>query len=159
VANLRNNPAIEINVVDPFARKGYRFKGTAEIHATGETYGRGLEVLRQRGYGTETVRHIVLVTVERALPLLSPVYASGAAEEDVRARWREYYSELLADAETGSTSERLAAKDGDAWRDNRLTRVLDRIGHAHRLVLSTWWALERAWHVPVPVTEQRHRRG
>src|SRR5690348_17038143 len=30
--NLRENPAIEINVVDPFARRGYRFKGTAAVH-------------------------------------------------------------------------------------------------------------------------------
>ena len=27
VDNLRRNPAIEINVVDPFSRRGYRFKG------------------------------------------------------------------------------------------------------------------------------------
>src|ERR671930_1287235 len=31
VANLRANPAVEINVVDQFARKGYRFKGRAEV--------------------------------------------------------------------------------------------------------------------------------
>src|SRR5919201_4351 len=29
VRNLRQNPAIEINVVDPIVRKGYRFKGNA----------------------------------------------------------------------------------------------------------------------------------
>ena len=29
VANLRTNPGIEVNVVDPFVRKGYRFKGRA----------------------------------------------------------------------------------------------------------------------------------
>lgn len=33
VRNLEQNPAIELNVVDPFVRKGYRFKGTAERHA------------------------------------------------------------------------------------------------------------------------------
>ena len=32
MTNLRNNPAIEINVVDAFLRKGYRFKGTARIN-------------------------------------------------------------------------------------------------------------------------------
>ena len=31
VANLRANPAVEINVVDPLTRKGFRFKGTARI--------------------------------------------------------------------------------------------------------------------------------
>ena len=29
IANLRQNPALEINVVDVLSRKGYRFKGTA----------------------------------------------------------------------------------------------------------------------------------
>jgi len=35
VANLRNNAAVEVNVVDPFARKGYRFKGTGEVVVEG----------------------------------------------------------------------------------------------------------------------------
>lgn len=29
IANLKKNPAVELNVVDPFVRKGYRFKGRA----------------------------------------------------------------------------------------------------------------------------------
>jgi predicted pyridoxine 5'-phosphate oxidase superfamily flavin-nucleotide-binding protein len=33
IANLTANPAIEINVVDPLVRKGYRFKGTAGCSA------------------------------------------------------------------------------------------------------------------------------
>lgn len=99
VANLRHNPAIEINVVDPFVRKGYRFKGTADIHEGGEAYRRGLEVLRERGYNTDTVKHIVLVTVERALPLLSPVYSTGANEGEVRARWARHFAALLAAVE------------------------------------------------------------
>jgi uncharacterized protein len=98
VANLRRNPAIEINVVDPFVRKGYRFKGTATIHARGDTYQRGLGVLQERGYQTDTVKHIVLVAVERALPLLSPVYIGGAREDKVRARWAQHFAGLLAAA-------------------------------------------------------------
>lgn len=35
VANLRQNPSVDVNVVDPFARKGYRFKGTATILEAG----------------------------------------------------------------------------------------------------------------------------
>ena len=35
VANLRAKPAIEVNVVDPIARKGYRFKGSAEVLSEG----------------------------------------------------------------------------------------------------------------------------
>ena len=29
--NLNSNPRIEVNFVDPFVRKGYRFAGTAEV--------------------------------------------------------------------------------------------------------------------------------
>ena len=31
MANLRHNPALELNVVDVYSRKGYRFKGTVSI--------------------------------------------------------------------------------------------------------------------------------
>ena len=31
IENLTNNPSIEINVIDPFSRMGYRFKGLANI--------------------------------------------------------------------------------------------------------------------------------
>ena len=31
IENLRHNPAIELNVVDPFTRRGFPFKGRAEI--------------------------------------------------------------------------------------------------------------------------------
>src|SRR5260221_12482080 len=36
VQNLRANPAIEVNVVDPIARRGYRFKGQATVVDGGE---------------------------------------------------------------------------------------------------------------------------
>ena len=31
IENLRHNPAIELNVVDPFTRRGFRFKGAAKV--------------------------------------------------------------------------------------------------------------------------------
>ena len=38
VQNLLFNPAVEINVVDVFIRKGYRFKGTAKVLSAGEIF-------------------------------------------------------------------------------------------------------------------------
>src|SRR5699024_7168566 len=35
-ANLRRHPRLDINTVDPSARRGYRFKGRAEIVPAGE---------------------------------------------------------------------------------------------------------------------------
>ena len=38
IANLKANPAIEINVVDWFTRKGYRFKGIATVIEAGPRF-------------------------------------------------------------------------------------------------------------------------
>src|SRR5437764_2190342 len=38
IENLRINASIEINVVDPMVRKGYRFKGTAGVLASGDVF-------------------------------------------------------------------------------------------------------------------------
>ena len=86
IANLRVNPTIEINVVDPVVRKGWRFAGRAQLHEHGPVYERALELLRERGYCTtpERVRTIVLVRVATAEPLVSPAYDNGATEAAVR---------------------------------------------------------------------------
>jgi uncharacterized protein len=88
VRNLADNPSIEINVVDPVVRKGYRFKGRASLHGDGETFERGLALLRERGYDArrERVRTIVLVAVEHAGPLTSPAYDGGAREDRIAAQ-------------------------------------------------------------------------
>jgi hypothetical protein len=97
VRNLRENPWIEINVVDPIVPKGYRFKGRAELHTGGKVYEHGLRLLEERGYDArrERIETIVKVRVERALPLVSPAYDGGASEDEVAARW-EAHAETLA---------------------------------------------------------------
>jgi len=100
VANLRLNSAVEINVVDPFARKGYRFKGTAELVTAGELFDRILTFYRNRWTDTAsakpepTVRAFVLVNVERALPLISPAYDDGTDESRIRTTWVAYFKAL-----------------------------------------------------------------
>src|SRR5919201_3534980 len=66
VRNLERNPAIELNVVDPIVRKGYRFKGQAAVHSDGELYERGLRVLAERDSTTprERINAIVIVAIE-----------------------------------------------------------------------------------------------
>jgi len=93
VTNLRANPQVEVNVVDPIRRKGYRFAGTAEILTSGTRY---QEILawfgRERGtdYGPRA-KAAVLITVTRAEPLISPAYDDGSSETEVSARWRQRY--------------------------------------------------------------------
>ena len=36
VENIASNPYVEVNVVDPIVRRGYRFKGTATVATSGE---------------------------------------------------------------------------------------------------------------------------
>ncbi len=97
VANLRTNPAVEVNVVDPIVRKGYRFKGRATVHAGDDVYSEALGRLEALGYDAspERVRAIVLIRVERAAELVSPAYDGGASEGEVAAPWRARYGRSL----------------------------------------------------------------
>jgi uncharacterized protein len=96
VENLSTNPHIEINVVDPMTRKGFRFKGIAAVHTSGEAYERGLEILRAQGSSAsdDRVRAIVVIDVTDAAALVSPAYDDGATEQAVSASWLEYYTDL-----------------------------------------------------------------
>ncbi len=93
LANLRDNPWLEINVVDPVARKGYRFLGTATIYSEGLRFDEVVSFYRQNGV-TSPINAVVLVEVTRVRPLISPAYDSGATEDEVRSRWREYFEAL-----------------------------------------------------------------
>ncbi len=104
VANLRQNPTVEVNVVDPIVRKGYRFRGNAEVLSSGSTFDDIVAFYRKRGVSS-AIRHVVLVQVERALPLVSPAYDSGATEAEVRARWERYWSSMQQGSAPEPTGE------------------------------------------------------
>ena len=101
VANLQKNPAVEINVVDVVRRKGFRFKGTATVVSEGPRFQELLSVYQGSGAGVQDsvramIRRLVLVKVERALPLTSPAYDLGLTEQEVTKQWEEYWRELRA---------------------------------------------------------------
>lgn len=93
VANLRANPAVEINVVDQTLRKGWRFKGVAEVFSEGVRFDQLLNFLRATG-SRSPIANVVLVKVERAEPLVSPAYDQGLTEAEVTARWDAHWQEL-----------------------------------------------------------------
>ena len=93
IANLRHNPVLEINVVDNLSRRGYRFKGTATILGEGALFEELIEFYKRRG-STTAKRHVVLVKIERAVPVISPVYDLGQSETQVSGRWRRYWEDL-----------------------------------------------------------------
>jgi len=84
---------VEINVVDPLLRKGYRFKGIARVLGDGALFDEILAFFRKRGVSSP-IKHVVVIQVERALPLVSPAYDSGATEEEVRGRWQDYWRSI-----------------------------------------------------------------
>lgn len=98
VENLRSRPAVEVNVVDPFLRKGFRFRGTAEVLPPEADTERFLHFFSHMGVdrAKERIRSVVLIRVETAAPLVSPAYDTGLSEEEVRTRWRVYYNRLAA---------------------------------------------------------------
>ena len=93
VSNLRTNPSVEINVVDHFVRKGYRFKGTAQVLNSGPEFDRYVEFFAKRGVfnAPDRIRAIVTVRVEQARPLISPGYDHVPDDATARAYWLKYY--------------------------------------------------------------------
>ena len=94
VRNLRANPAIEVNAIDIFMRRGYRFRGTATLELPGSAvYAQIAEPFwaeNGRGFPNHAV---VNIAVEKALPVLSPAYTfiDGVTEEALRAAYYAKY--------------------------------------------------------------------
>src|SRR5262245_13677059 len=61
LANLRQNPSIEANVVDPIVRKGYRFKGVATVVDSGALHDQAMDFYKLRGAPLELIREVVLI--------------------------------------------------------------------------------------------------
>jgi predicted pyridoxine 5'-phosphate oxidase superfamily flavin-nucleotide-binding protein len=92
VDNIRRGSLVEVNVVDPLVRKGYRFKGPGEVHDRGTNrYDEGIERLREAGSTlVDRVKAIVVIEVLEARAVVSPVYDDGRlTEADVARMFRE----------------------------------------------------------------------
>jgi predicted pyridoxine 5'-phosphate oxidase superfamily flavin-nucleotide-binding protein len=105
IENLSRNPAIEINVVDPFVRKGFRFKGKATVLREGSLFEEILAFYQRSGV-KNPIRSIVLVKVERASPLISPGYSRGVTEDEMRAQFQRYYLSLNRGQADSPTADR-----------------------------------------------------
>jgi uncharacterized protein len=97
VANIRRGSAVEVNLVDPFTRKGYRFKGSAVVHDRGTAdYDEGVRRLEESGSAVaDRARTIVVLRVLEARPLTSPAYDDGTTtEQDLIRRYQERFDRL-----------------------------------------------------------------
>lgn len=92
--NVRIDPRVEVNFIDPFVRKGYRFAGTAVVIERGEASFDALFAHFQQSALASRIRSIVTIKVTRALPVVSPVYDDGRAEGVVRRNWVTRFRKL-----------------------------------------------------------------
>jgi predicted pyridoxine 5'-phosphate oxidase superfamily flavin-nucleotide-binding protein len=86
VANLRGNPAVEVNVVDPLLRKGWRFAGRGTVHDSGPVFDAVVAAF-DRPPSAAPARAVVVIDVDRAEQLVSPAYDSGASDDEIADRW------------------------------------------------------------------------
>jgi predicted pyridoxine 5'-phosphate oxidase superfamily flavin-nucleotide-binding protein len=103
IHNLLSNPSIEINIVDIFLRKGYRFKGVAKVLSEGPLFDEVISFYRNLG-ATYTIHNIVLIKVDRILPVLSPAYDTGLSEDEIKKRWTDYWSSFYPEEKNSEDS-------------------------------------------------------
>ncbi|MEV0183184.1 pyridoxamine 5'-phosphate oxidase family protein [Streptomyces sp. NPDC050625] len=102
--NLRRDPRLEICSVDFIRRRGYRFKGTVELLPPGHPAYEWLNnwLLEQNGPGYPA-NEVVLLHVERILPVLSPAYTVKHIDEAVLSQsWAEKYGLVVTPEGDGS---------------------------------------------------------
>jgi uncharacterized protein len=92
IRNLQANPSVEINIVDPVVRKGYRFKGSATVLREGEVFDKVKTMFSEEA--ASRTRAVVVIEVSKAEPLISPVYDWGMTEDEVRAQYKQRLVEL-----------------------------------------------------------------
>ena len=88
--NLQENPSIEINVVDPFQRSGYRFKGDGKIINDGPEFDKILDYYTKAGVKSK-INSVVLVDVKSMSEVTSPSYDLGATKDELISKWKKYY--------------------------------------------------------------------
>ena len=91
IQNLQDNPSVEINVVDPFQRLGYRFKGDGKIINEGSEFDKILDYYRNIGVKSK-INSVVVVDVKSMSEVTSPSYDLGVTKDELISKWKKYYS-------------------------------------------------------------------
>jgi hypothetical protein len=96
ILNLRRNPAIEINVVDIFQRRGYRFTGAATVLEPGlAEYSMIADWVRATNGPEYPVDHVVRVETTSISPLLSPAHVFAdppRSQDEISATYHQKYN-------------------------------------------------------------------
>ena len=91
IENLTKNPSIEINVIDPFSRMGYRFKGMANVLSAGSDFKKILDYFQKKGIKSK-ISDIIVVDVKSFSKITSPSYDLGLKKDDLVKKWKQYYN-------------------------------------------------------------------
>jgi len=93
VNNLKTNPRVEINVIDPLSRKGYLFRGEAKLLHEGTLFEEILNHYRLNGVKSP-INSIVLTYISDVSEVISPLYDMGISEEDIKSKWKKHFQNL-----------------------------------------------------------------
>lgn len=94
VENVRRDPRVEVNCVHFLRRRGYRFRGTAQViePGSGSEYDEIANWLKAKHGPAFSVYRAVKIKVNRVIPVQSPAYTVGCQHEaQVISEWRERY--------------------------------------------------------------------
>ena len=91
--NLENNPAVEINVIDPLLRKGFRFKGMATILRSGDEFSKIVSHYKENGIKSEILA-VVKIKLDTIKEVTSPLYDLGLTEDEIKEKWKKLYSDF-----------------------------------------------------------------
>lgn len=96
IANLRRLSRVEINFIDPFARKAVRARGEARL--VGRDEGE-FETLLPKWSAiwpdlAPRIRHLVVIKLDRAAIVTTPPYDDGATEQAMIALYKAKFAEI-----------------------------------------------------------------
>lgn len=95
IRNLKRNPAVEINVVDIFQRRGYRFSGRASIlQPNNDEYSMIADWVWETNGREYPVNHVVKIETTSIAPLLSPAHVFARpprSQEEISSTYYQKY--------------------------------------------------------------------
>ena len=93
MSNLEKNPILEINVVNPLTRKGYRFKGKSQILKDNDEFSKIITFYKDKGIKSK-INAVVKMHVETIREITSPLYDLGFSEQEIKEKWKKHYLSL-----------------------------------------------------------------
>jgi hypothetical protein len=90
--NLNNNNSVEINVVDPIKRKGFRFKGNAKMISDSDLHDQIVDYYKKNGTKNK-ISSVVMVKIDQVDEVVSPLYDLGISEKEISEKWTKHFLE------------------------------------------------------------------